>query len=503
MVRVRIEIRNTHFIVKIMDPRLNHLVKTVDGKLTSYKLMYNSRTRSMTKVKDKIWYSHTAHTNEYRYYINMLRDFILLLNQEYVKREEISIRYDKDYDVEPLYLDMKKKYKPRPNQKGYIKALLDAKTGTNKLVDARTGFGKGMVSIYSMVKLNMRTMILVLPQFIQKWEDEIIEYTKIDSEDIIRVQGGKQLETLVDDDELEAKVIIVSVRTMMLYIKDYIDQPGKFKVSPQDLLKHLKVGTLINDEAHMQTHAVFTAMLYLNPKRFIALSATLDTKQNDIKKMYDLYFPEKYKISNLVKFENYVNVYAVRYKIDNPRGILYKRAQGYNHNLFEQSIMKNSIMLKTYLDMVKFYIDDKYYKRKKKGQKALLFFASIRMCTIVANYLKDIYEDLDIKRYVEDDPFENVIESDLCVSTNQSAGTALDIPNLITVIQTVSISSLQQNQQSQGRLRRLDNTEVIYCYLYSPDIKNQVKMHYDRTEATKGLSKTYNLEEYSGMVKTK
>ncbi len=502
MVRVRLYVRNTHFIVRIIDASLNHILDTIDEKLSTYTFMWDHRLKRNIMRKDKVYYTYVPHTKEYRYHINMLKDFILTVGHERVSKDEISIQYDREYHTLPIDLEMREGFVPREKQKKYIAALLDKSTGHNKLIDLRTGAGKGFVSIYTMLKLNMKTCILVLPQFMVKWEEELVEYVDMDYEDIYKVQGGDSLKTLMSLDKPHHSVFIFSVRTISNYIKSYIEDPTSYPVSPQDLFMHLGIGTLINDESHMQTHAIFTALMFFNPKRFIGLSATFDTNQRDLKRIYQLHFPDKYRISNLVKFENYIHTIAVRYKLQSLRNIQFKLPQGYNHNIFEQSIMRNSVLLKSYLELIHHYVKIGYYNRKQTGEKLLIYMASVRMCSIVTNYFNEIYEELDVRRYVEDDPYENILEADISVSTIGSAGTGLDIKKLLTVINTVSIKSLQANIQAQGRLREIPGREVRYYYIYSKDIPNQVKAHLDRHTATKKLTKTYYMTEHDKTINT-
>jgi superfamily II DNA or RNA helicase len=102
------------------------------------------------------------------------------------------------------------------------------------------------------------------------------------------------------------------------------------------------------------------------------------------------------------------------------------------------------------------------------------------MCTEYTKVLKDRYPDLDVRRYVEDDPYENIIEADIRVTTVQSGGTAIDIPKLRVAIMTVSIDSPVSNLQALGRLRELKDRDVKFYYLYCVQIPKQVQYHRNR-----------------------
>ena len=73
------------------------------------------------------------------------------------------------------------------------------------------------------------------------------------------------------------------------------------------------------------------------------------------------------------------------------------------------------------------------------------------------------------------------------------------MPNLITVIQTVSIRSIQAIRQNFGRLRDIGK-EVRYYQLYTRNIPNQA-LAFKESKAMLGpLSKSYNHIEYKKVL---
>jgi hypothetical protein len=99
------------------------------------------------------------------------------------------------------------------------------------------------------------------------------------------------------------------------------------------------------------------------------------------------------------------------------------------------------------------------------------------MVTVIMNYLKQQYPDKDIRRYIQGEPYENIMEADITITTIMSSGTALDIPNLRTVIALINISSSPANIQLLGRLRKLPDRSVKYYYVYCNQIRKQVEYH--------------------------
>jgi hypothetical protein len=215
-------------------------------------------------------------------------------------------------------------------------------------------------------------------------------------------------------------------------------------------------------------------------------SATLISDDHFIDKMQHIMFPKEIRY-NKVPINRYVRVRVYSYGVQDRKTIdrLRTTARGsntYSHIEYEKSIMKFSPLLNNYLSIVSNILRQNYIDTKEPGDKAIVFAASIAMCNQILHRLKKDYPRLDIRRYVEDDPYENVIEADVRVSTILSAGTAVDIPNLTVAIMTNSVQSPVANLQALGRLRKLKDKEVTFCYIYNYHIKKQTEYHYKKKE---------------------
>jgi len=501
MIKVIITVRNTHFTVKLLDPKIRHIISSMDNNLSTFTFMYNKVSKRMVKMKDKLYYVNDPIENVHRYHINTLKDFMGYLSMAFVSKDEIQLIMDKKYEVEPLELEKAEDYSAREYQQDYIDAVVTKSAYDTKLVDLITGGGKGLIGSFSLVELNMKSAIIVLPKYISKWKYDIQEYTNIDSDDFYIVQGSESLEELVTTGN-NYKVVIFSITTLMNYIKAYLENRSTISVTPSKLMEHLKIGSILVDEVHQHFHAVYTIMMFMNAVRVIGLSATLDSNDKNMKRIYEVMFPSQARISNIIVHDPYLNVVYAKYRLQMSSRIQYKRQQGYNHHLYEQSILLNSVFLNNYIRMIEYYIEKYFITKRSQDEKCLIFAASVRLCTILTNHFKHKYRYLDVRRYVDDDPYENVIDGELTFSTVIGSGTAIDIPKLITVIQTISIGSLQSNVQAAGRLREIKGKEVYYVCLFTPDIPNQVVLHRIRVQVLKNKTKLNILEEYPNTIKT-
>lgn len=355
-----------------------------------------------------------------------------------------------------------------------------------------------LIGSYAIVKNRMTTAVLTKSGYLEKWVDDLNKYMLLEENDIYVLQGYDSIVKLLDmkaSDRNSYKFFVMSMRTMQNYVESYMEDSNSVPVPPEELLRYLKIGTILNDESHQEFASLFKILLFLDPKRLIGLSATMESDDAKTNYMYRLIYPLEDRASNLVKYIKYINVKAVSYNLAKFR-IKYKTPMGYNHIMFEKSIMQFPKALQHYMEMLIYYIETEYIAYREQGDKCLIFFASIDMCTLFTNYLASKYNKLDVRRYTQDDPYDNVLSADICISTNKSAGTAVDIPNLITAIQTVSISSTQPNIQAAGRLREIEGKTMRYICLYSSDLSVHKKMNMRRRKALEDIYKTYTDDRY-------
>ena len=503
--RLTLYLHKTFFVVKLHDRNLIPTMYGIINGLKTYQYVWNRRFRRMTKQEDKTYCSVNLDKLEYRFTISMLRDVVLTFKRDGVEREDINLIRVINKNIQPLGLKFRyDKFTLRDYQQTYNDILVNEREKrTVMLVDLEVGKGKSGIGAHSLTVIDEKVLLLVLPKYIQKWIDDMHKYTHIKDEDICVIQGSKKIRELMttDSDKLKYKVYIASITTLNYMISDFEDPTGiyytTYPMEPDKFMDHLGVGVILNDETHQHFHALLKISLYMNVNQIIGLSATLDSNRAEMKKMYNHMFPPENRISNIVAIDRYVNVLAIEYKMISLKGIKYLQGgQGYSHIVFEQSILRNKSLRESYMEMIYYYVKSKYLDRKLPGERCLIFMSTVMFCTLFTKYLKSKHKNMDIRRYCQDDPYENVINAEICVSTVISASTAVDIPKLITVVNTISMASLQANIQTMGRLRKIPDRDTWYVYMYTPQILNQKNMHKIRRDTIKDRAKCVYYAEY-------
>jgi intein/homing endonuclease len=343
-------------------------------------------------------------------------------------------------------------------------------------------------SMRGMSMIGLRTLIFVKPMYIEKWVEDIHRTYDLAVEDVLVVRGSNHLMALLmmaEANELNAKIIIISNKTMQNWLKLYEKHKQEtldmgYVCTPDKLCSHLGVGIRLIDEVHQDFHLNFKIDLYTNVEHSLSLSATLLSDDDFMNKMYEVAYPAVTRYKGPA-YDKYIASRSVIYRLHQPNEVRYKDpvSKNYSHHVFEQWILKSDRRASNYLNLINTVIKgSRYTTNYTKGDKLIIFCASIDLCTVVCDYLKKQYPNKDVRRYVEEDPWENLMDADIRVTTLQSAGTAVDIDQLTTTILTTAVSSSQSNVQGFGRLRKLkDGSTPEFYYFVCEDVPKHVDYH--------------------------
>lgn len=356
------------------------------------------------------------------------------------------------------------------------------------------------IGVSAVIKNSMRTAIVVKAEYVEKWTNDICKYIDLKEEEYFTIQGRDSITTLNNMPKKElnnVKFIIISIRTFKFYIEEWEKDENSVPFPPYEFAKKFQIGTLLNDETHQEYEALFKISLFIDAKKYIGLSATMISGDKAKDSMYKLLFPMRYRASNLVEYKKYITMVAIDYIING--NLVHKTHRGYNHIKYEQSMTRKALIFSDYKQMMIDLVEEYYYSRREKGDKCILFFATVDLCTIMQKTLKGHFRSLDVRRYTGDDPLSNILTADITATTNKSAGTAVDIPNLITVVQTVPISSIQLNIQTAGRLREIEGKETMFISVHN-NYKAHKKLKMKRGIALKDIVKKVIYTTYGKIV---
>ena len=349
-------------------------------------------------------------------------------------------------------------------------------------------------------KVAKRFAIVVPGMFTDKWYSDVLEAFECTADDILLIRGTKSLYKTIEAAKqglLKAQVIIVSSTTLQIFINEYEENSEAVKemaCHPEELYQVLGVGYRIIDEFHKPAHLNFKLDLYTHIAKAVYLSATIDSNDKFLTKMRAIAYPHKDRYSGLA-YDKYIEVRAMEYSIENASKIRCKNFKGqYSHTAFEKSLMKQKTLLKEYFELIYDTLKTEWSNDRKDGMKALLFCATVELCTLLTDFLRGKYPTLKVGRYVSADDYNKMLENEITVSTVLSAGTGVDIPGLVYCLMTTAIDSVQTNEQALGRLRKpkqWPDLTPVFTYLYCTDIPRHVVYHVNKKRFFDGKCKVH------------
>lgn len=505
-----IEKRSHHFKVYNLSRVGKNMVDQFSKTLIHWG--YIRQGRSSRRAPLKVFAASNFNRDEYRFHINDFDHFISFAKERGLTDKTISISTKELKTPERFIIPIKEGWVPRENQYAPIEYIVDPEGPRQRLIVLYTGAGKSLISMLATSQLEQRFIMVARPMFLDKWVLDIEKTFDIPKEEIMVIRGGTALMSLIEQSKngtLDSRVILLSNKTFQLYINNY-ERYGKgimdlgYDCTPDDLFEVLGGGIRIIDEVHLDFHFNFKLDLYTHTERSVSMTATLLTDDAFIRKMHDLAYPVKDRYSG-AEYKPYINSIALMYQFEDYSKIKYLDYSGktYSHHVFEKSIMRNKHIMENYLKLIVNMIELYFLQRKdkKEGDKFMVFCSSIEMCTKVTKHLNEVMPDMDIRRYVEDDPYDNLLEPIGRVTTLLSAGTGVDIDQLAAQFLTTAVNSSPSNVQGFGRLRPLkDGRSPIFVYFNDMNNPKHMDYHSRKLEIIKPRSLNFKEVNYSQLV---
>lgn len=494
---MKITIGSHYFKINNMKPRVVGLVYKFVTRYVQMEFQKADNGRSQL-IPGKVYAAKTRDNSEFRFHIGQFQDFLKMLDFNFITPDLYECKIRPLTGGKPIKASIKKHWVLKDYQVEVVEFIVqeDSTDFHSRMVTMPTGTGKTVSAMAAVNAIKRRTIISVLPKYIEKWAGDVVNIMDVTPKDVMCIQGSSQLKSLIEmakNKTLVTPFIIISVSTIQNFFKAYeLDKNSEdmedYGCHPEDLYEVLEAGTMIIDETHEHIHSIFKILMYSHIAKIIALSGTLISDDPFIQRIHTLIFPKEIRFDK-VKMEKYIKVYPISYQFHDMNRSRIKttenRSNVYSHNAFEKSLIRHPQTLNNYLKLIDYIVSIGYIQDYIKGDKLAIYASSIDMCTKITNYIKDKYPQYDVRRYVEKDPYVNCIEPDIRVTTILSAGTAVDIPNLRTVIMTNSILSSTSNLQLLGRLRKLPDRDAKFYYLFSENIPKQCQFHNARKELFK------------------
>ena len=390
------------------------------------------------------------------------------------------------HDVPTICQDMLATAIPRKHQIPAIEFVDKDAEYNAKLYALLPGQGKSISTLFSLRNAKVPAVGFMRPSFIGVWVKSIKEFTTATEDEYLIIKGKAQLEKWIDTlgDHPPHRYVIISNKTYDRWVKRIAlkEMAGiaKPKIIPENIMEHARAGICFVDETHLDFHFNYMHMLRTNVPKFIGLSGTFVHEDPfTIKRQGDMYPAITHQYDSLT-VKPYIHI--VNYCYSTPAGvkpvISHRGNKMYNHGAYEKWISASQHRKQAYFDMVVEIIDHDYIRHRITNSKTLVFFASVDMVNSFNAYLGKVRPELISIVFVAANEYEEILTPDIINSTLLKAGTGVDVPGLILVINTVSVRSIQSNRQSIGRLRDIEEEigiEMRYVQIYNKMILQHIQ----------------------------
>lgn len=458
-----------------------------DGHTWAHEIKKNERGRNRYSV---------------RLHINFLPTFLFKCNLSGIKNEDFNFSNlctQKGVDVD---LPMYPSWVSRAHQKIAIEKMYN-KDNRFFLLLMGTGRGKTYCLLRAISKLGGRMILYARPRYLMKWISDISGMYDIPDDSIILVKGKKDLEGLINNKGgvLDgSRCIVMSNATYSAYIVRCRKGTESTGIYPEDLMGHLGVRAIGIDEADEHYHSAFIMALNSNVEKIHFVSATMKTKDRFIKEIHSMSFsPKELYIEK--RNSKHIDIRAIMYSFKDKRLCKTRGYKGmYSHSALEKSILANERVLANYVKLVIVSVGD--FIEQSKGEGKLIIYAYTKLlCNHIVNAVKKKYRHLDTRRFVDGDPYCNIIEPDVRVTTISSGGRAMDIPGLTGVVLTVAVDSDTANEQISGRLREPDDgSRRLFYYFCCTQLPVHMKYSLNKKSNLFSKTKSFNTIRYANAI---
>jgi hypothetical protein len=505
-----IYVRSHHFLVRTFEPLGREICGILSRQLIQFKV-FKTKWGDMKREATKVFASSNASRTEFRYHINLLPEFKLILQNRIRDPKLYDFVYEPEYTPDSVSFTIQPQWSDRDYQIPIIEYLASSPV-RRRFLSLQTGRGKSYCAMRACAILGQRVAIFVLPKYADKWAKDIQRTYECGKNDILIIAGSKGLKDLLRLralGKMEAKILIFSIPTVREWYGLY-EKYGKaikdlgYECIPEDLLKFLGVGVRITDEAHEHFHANTKVDFYTHCPVSIGLSATLFNLDQFTERMYRIMYPPSERCPEL-ELIRYIDAFSVSYRWKYPEEIkISETGQSmYSNNAVEYWTLKHPKLLKGWLEYVVWIVEHGYAKSKRKNRKMLLYFWRGDMIDAVVKCLEGKYPDRKVQKYMSEETLDQLLDCDIGVTTYGSAGAALDIPDLTDVAMFVGIRSQQYLVQLSGRLRELktpgEDNQTRFYYAVCLNQEKSMSFHASNYELLKLRAKTVNCLD-SGIV---
>lgn len=294
----------------------------------------------------------------------------------------------------------------------------------------------------------------------------------------------------------------ISSNTFDRFIKMYERDPKRFRreyrIGIDQFFKLLGIDTVVVDEAHEFLHFNVKLWCYTNVYRTISLSGTYETKDRLEHLIMTTLHPLDQRREKEA-YNKYSDSYCWLYEVINPEYVKTTNPgdEKYSHNAFERYFLQPKDRRERYFTMLHEMLRVEYFETRKEGQSVIMYCAAVDTCMWFSEWLKKRYPNEKITYFISGSDFEDdFLNSDIVISTQGKAGTALDKPGLCTVIQTIPQDGNRGFKQAFGRIREIKGQRTRFAMLTASNLEKPMRYFKEKYQLLESMSLTVSRRVY-------
>lgn len=371
------------------------------------------------------------------------------------------------------------------------------------------------MACYSAISVGNKTLIVVPTSAIKdQWVDTLVKMFKVPAERVMNVKSPK------DFINCKADFVVVSHASLASINKNY---------DLEKIMYHNKFGIKVIDEVQMWFKNIIQVDANCNIANNWYITGTFGRSADEENKLYQEMFGDleifrekdkkatifNRKPGNVYGMKPYINITMLWTKSGLSKKEIENVTSSMRYSEREGRWMRMGVSIPAYTNLVipqdgtmTHYIQlllstVKMAERQVKYGSMLVLVGTIAATEVVADHIRKLFPEKNVNTYhsqnTKEENTKNKQESDILVSTVQSAGTGFDKKGLGKLIVATPFKSWILADQISGRLRRRDDGKE--CYMWEivdssiPQLRAWAKA---RADVYRRKSKVFKVVDFDG-----
>ena len=469
-----------HFVVVCRDSTAIANTRRFVKRFVEYVLTKSAG--KFTEKPERTYARANAALDMYRIHINALDQFISHMSMAYGIHPQLVVDTIEEipmYKPPDIKIGFKEGWVDKEEQVEPIRWGLDqVDAGKRSVVYIwQMGYGKSYMTTRVALKAGGRIVMMIQPIYSKKWKLDFLKMLDVGEDDVLFVNGsGKLLDLVNADPDTLPPVIMISINTIMDWFNLYDDNNYKpltdfgYNVDPPCLMEHLGAGALMRDEVHEQFHNMFYIDLFTHVPITVSATATMESESRHTVRMMEVMFPSETR-NVQTTFNRFTDIHTAKYSLADVYRIktTLPRCAMHSQIAVEKSLLNNKYILDAYCDFVIRLIKEHYVDRRQDGDHCIVYQAFRLFLDQLYSRVVAAFPGLTVAQYKSGEDYNNLIGVDISLTTKKSAGTGVDVPNLIAVIDGDLKKSVCSVRQSVGRPREQAGVTPRYVRMVCTD----------------------------------